>query len=698
MRTKPSFIIVTLVLTLMTIFSMGMHFMVGKLPPPPPNRLSAETADFLQQGAGERVNWYPYGEIAFAEARRQDKPVLLAVGAPYSRFGRDLDRYVLSAKEVVNYLNRNFICVRVDLMEQPDWLNNYLPISRFQSINGGPPQLFFTSGLQFWILDSQGRMYDLIARVAASQKIDRSQMVQLLSNARDQFAALRKGAPNAPDPGANQRHDLEVLQRQVTEAPNIPAVLTTLDATIDPVYGGFPSNGFQVPQPQALKLLLLTGRLHSFEHAAMPMLHTPIYDLLDGGFFRQSRGLDWSLVDFDKLAIPNAELAEDFASAYAMTGSGEYKFVASQTLQSLTTEFLQGTDFAGCRMGDDVPMNRSQRSSFPPIKLHDAVGDRALRDWAYEALILDPRLNRQCVPIFNGDVSQQHLEKQNRVLDLFRAFSKEPPKFAAKGYANINAGVLARLIPTARLLNDRSKLDQLLMLFDSLPRFKSNDDIVHLATGKMPEANYLVDYLTYADASLQAFLATGRLVYFQDGLAVLKRAIFLFHGNVPGEFFLAQRDADKLGPADIKAPEVIDNVGESCTAKIIRLCLSYQYLVDPTKDSSSADSLLETASRAARQYGGIANELGIHSSGMFCAAAMLQDDTHAIAVGPNSQALSDQLFRLTPQHFVGQAFGPLRPDLQKRAPGIYIVRGDDVKGPFDAGQAAVTLGSSLLVQ
>lgn len=685
----------TLVLTLMSVFTAGMKYMQAKLPPPPPNRLATSSADFLLQASGERVNWYSYSDTAFAEARRQDKPILLAVGAPYSQFGRDLDRYVLSAKEVVNYLNRNFICVRVDLMEQPDWLNNYLPISRFQSMENGPAQLFFTSGLQFWILDSEGRMYDLIARVAASQKVDRTQMVQILSNARDQFDQIRKGKNPGPEPGSTQKHDLEILERRVAELPNVPALLSKLKAQMDPVYGGFPSSGLQVPMPQALRLLLLTGQLTAFDRAASPMLRSPIFDLLDGGFFRESKTIDWMAVDYDKLAIINAELAQDFAEAFAMTHNPAYKFAAEKTMNSLTGEFTHAGDIAGCRVGDDIPMYRSLRSSFSPKRLKDVFPDADEREWVTKTLALDPRINRQCVPVFNGDLSPDFQSRLAPVLEKLRSAAPESPKFAGRGYASINAGVLARLIPTARLLGNSAKLEEVLELFDGIDRFKSHDDIVHRVDSTLPEGNFLVDYLTYSDASLQAFLATGRMSYFENGLAVLRRAKFLFLGDVPGEYFLAKRDADQLGPQDANAPEVIDNVGESCTAKMMRLCQAYGRLLDGGKERESGVVFGQAAFASSAQFGSICNEIGIHCSGFFCSAAILQDDTYAVAVGPNCQRLSDQLFRLAPERFTLEALGPVHPDLQKRPPGIYVVKGASVTGPFSPEKAASIMSPTL---
>jgi len=693
MRAKPSFIVVTATLCLLVLVAVCSQILTPLIPPARPNRLAREAADYLLQARTERIHWYAYSDAAFAEARRQDRPIFLAIGMPDSRYGREMDESILDATEVVNFVNQNFVAIRVDGLEHPDWVNNLLPLQRVS--------IGFTSDLQFWVLDPDGQVIDLLTKVAQSQPIDRTdsqsqrinrtEMVTLLAEARDDYNRLPRTA--LPDTAAStmQIQDLATLESKPKSVTSFSIFDQALVASTDPKDRGWPVDGTQVPRPQILRYLLLTGRSEAFQRQSGPLLHTGIFDMLDGGFFHLADESDWADVEFDKPAPENAELAEVFASAYAITRVPEYRYAAERTFDSLTAEFVSNGAISAARLGDEGPFDRSNRSSFSTERLAKVLPDPDKHAWAVSNFELNPFSNPQMTPLWINAAPITQADRCNAILTLMRQ-SSPAPRFASNRYADINALVVARLLTTARLLGSSERLAQALALVDGLERFRVGVDVVHQSSGPPSPELFLSDYLNYADASLQAYLATGHEDNFRQGLAVLNRGLALFAGRAPGELLLARYPAGALTPPYSAAPELVDNRQESCTAEAMRLCEGYALLAS----GDDAKRLHAFAIAALGQFGGVCNGLGPWAAGFYCSAAEMADTGYAVAVG--SQADADALQRMRPVRFIGRAEGAIRPDLVHRGPGVYVVHGALIQGPMSPIQAAKLLGPQLRVE
>src|SRR5262249_41613706 len=148
------------------------------------------------------------------------------------------------------------------------------------------------------------------------------------------------------------------------------------------------------------------------------------------------------------------DLMTTFAQAFAKTGKRDYRYAAERTFDSLSDEFIQKGLMAGCRVGDEIPLGRSFRTSFSPRRLLDALPNRSDREWAVRALMLEPRRNPLAVPRWVGDVPFDQPKRLESILKQLRAADIEEPKYASLGYADVTCIVIARLIETARLLGD----------------------------------------------------------------------------------------------------------------------------------------------------------------------------------------------------------------------------------------------------
>jgi hypothetical protein len=208
-------------------------------------------------------------------------------------------------------------------------------------------------------------------------------------------------------------------------------------------------------------------------------------------------------------------------------------------------------------------------------------------------------------------------------------------------------------------------------------------------SGSANAPEFLGDYLAYADAALQDYLATGRVVSLRNGAAVLERALQLFAGETPGAFRAGLQPESGVLPGSVSAPEILDSSRESLTACLIRLCSAYgRLLLSHGREGDPGLLLLRTAFASTALFAAIAEQLGVFAASYVCAAAAVADDAFAVAVGPNARELSDALFRLRPTRLVAPAFGPVRVELQGAAPGLYVIRRGVAAGPMSVEQAA----------
>ncbi len=674
---KPSFTVATIVVCILTFLGLASQYLLKHIPAPPTNRLALESAEYLMQGDAEPVDWYPYGDEAFALARRTGKPILMLVGTTWSKFARSMDHDVFPKSEVSRYLSRNFVCIRVDGVENPEWMSAFLPLGR---IRAG-----FLPGFQGWVLDPSGRVIDFIGRNNFNTKVDDKAFLDMLVQGKSSFDESQSLNPGAVAPGEIQRQDIQRIQEGHAKlVPPFSGYAMYLSGRIHPKFGGFPSRGTQQLFPNALRYLLLVGRRDDFDRALDPMLFTSIVDLMDGGFFRLSETPDWRTINFDKLACVNAEMMGVISLGEALKPNPIQRRIAADTFDFLTGQMIRDGMVAACRVGDESGIGRSLRSSFSPRRTRDVLG--GYKDWAQDNLGLKLGDNPLMVPHL---VSEKSFEDPfEKAMKLMREDSGDSVKLSGIAKLNVNGFVAARLIETARLWNDRNRLQAALAIVDGLHEFRLQDRLYPSRGSLSPGASYLGDYTAYCDAMLQDFLATGRIVSFQNGLTMMRQTLHIFSGDFSGEFVTRQRPTSLLGPQDTLVPEVVDVTKESCTAQIIRLLKAYGRLLGPTSEGSEFQQRSYTAMNL---FAGLIDEGGADVGGYYCAAAQVVDDAYAVCVGPQSQELSDQFYRRVPTRFVAAAYGPVRKDLQNRAPGVYVIRDGALSGPFTVEQAAQRL-------
>ncbi|WP_034383968.1 thioredoxin domain-containing protein [Deinococcus sp. YIM 77859] len=298
------------------------------------NRLAQETSPYLLQHADHPVDWWPWGEAAFAEARRRDVPVLLSVGYSTCHWCHVMAHESFEDPVTAEFMNEHFVNIKVDREERPDVDSIYMTATQLMTGQGGWPMTVFLTpdgepfyaGTYFPPEDRYGMpgFRRLLASVAYAWKQDRD---KLTGNARALTEHLREASrPRAP--GSDLPKDF--LRRGVENLRRV------YDANL----GGF-GRAPKFPAPTTLDFLLTQadGRDMAL-HTLRMMGRGGIYDQLGGGFHRYAVDERWLVPHFEKMLYDNAQLTRTLLRAAQYTGDPTWTRLARETLAYLEREML----------------------------------------------------------------------------------------------------------------------------------------------------------------------------------------------------------------------------------------------------------------------------------------------------------------------------------------------------------------------
>jgi uncharacterized protein YyaL (SSP411 family) len=290
-----------------------------------PNRLASETSPYLLQHQNNPVDWYPWGEEAFAKAKEEDKPVFLSVGYSSCHWCHVMEHESFEDADVAALLNEHFVCVKVDREERPDVDEAYMIAVQLSSGRGGwpmsafltPDKKPFFAGTYFPKLD-RGQypgVMTLAKQIASMWRVRRAEVEQTAG----QFAEAIRQSLTRGAPGTFDRLTPKLLED----------CIRALTSDFDRERAGF-GQAPKFPPHSALDFLFLfamsdDGQDELRESSLMMAMLTleamalgGIRDHVGGGFHRYSTDSEWLLPHFEKMLYDNALLLRSYARAMAV--------------------------------------------------------------------------------------------------------------------------------------------------------------------------------------------------------------------------------------------------------------------------------------------------------------------------------------------------------------------------------------------
>ena len=300
-----------------------------------PNRLAGESSPYLLQHAHNPVDWYPWGEAAFAMARAEDKPILLSVGYATCHWCHVMERESFEDEAIGRQLAEGFVAIKVDREELPDVDQVYMSALQALGGRGGwPMNMFLTPQLKPFF---GGTYFPPQPRHGLSSFAD------VLAAVREAWLQRRAEVERQADALLDHvRGDTAAAPRPPTSGAPVLAV-AHFERQFDARHGGFGSAP-KFPQSPLLQLLLAlaAGGDGGARAMLLPTLRQMaaggVYDQIGGGFARYSTDARWQVPHFEKMLYDNAQLARVYAGAWRLSGEPRLRFVAEDTLEYLLRE------------------------------------------------------------------------------------------------------------------------------------------------------------------------------------------------------------------------------------------------------------------------------------------------------------------------------------------------------------------------
>lgn len=304
------------------------------------NRLQHETSPYLLQHADNPVDWFPWGDEAFAKAKAEDKPILLSIGYSACHWCHVMAHESFEHEPTANIMNEWFVNIKVDREERPDVDDIYMQaVQAMNNGQGGWPMTVFMmpDGRPFY-----GGTY--FPREPRHGMPPFRQILQAIydayTNRRDELEEQASNLANALDRTALHLPDDDSgLQLALLDDAT-----KKMKQNFDAQHGGF-GRAPKFPNPMNLEYLLRdyerTGdkdTLHMVTFSLKKMAYGGMYDQIGGGFHRYSVDAIWLVPHFEKMLYDNAQLSRLYLHAYQVTGDDFYKTIAEDIYDYILRE------------------------------------------------------------------------------------------------------------------------------------------------------------------------------------------------------------------------------------------------------------------------------------------------------------------------------------------------------------------------
>ena len=312
------------------------------------NRLSKEKSPYLLQHAENPVNWFPWNDEAFAEAKSRDKPVFLSIGYATCHWCHVMAHESFENEQTAELINRAFVPVKVDREERPDIDAVYMRTCQLLTGRGGWPLTLF--------LTPEKEPFFAATYIPKSGRFPQTGLLELIPRVEQFWQQERQKAESSAKEITHHLRRSEEGQRGDFPGRNLlQQAVQELSRRFDKGHGGFGSAP-KFPAPHNLLFLLRQYRrtqepdlLNMVESTLKSMRRGGLFDHLGGGFHRYATDREWLLPHFEKMLYDQAMLSLAYLEAFTLTGTEAYAGTAreifSYVLRDLRSE--QGLFFSG---------------------------------------------------------------------------------------------------------------------------------------------------------------------------------------------------------------------------------------------------------------------------------------------------------------------------------------------------------------
>ena len=608
------------------------------------NSLAHASSAYLRSAKHQPIQWHEWGEEAFAAAKRENKPILLDIGAVWCHWCHVMDRESYEDPAIAAVVNENFIAIKVDRDERPDIDIRYQTAVQAVSGQGGWPLTAFLTpdgrpfygGTYFPPGDHYGRpsFRRVLLSIANAYKEKHGDVLEQAALVEGAIAQAEAFSGNAG------KASIEVVETIQTSAMRM----------FDPQYGGFGQSP-KFPHPSIIDLLTeryaATGdrNLGTVITTTLErMANGGVYDQLAGGFHRYSVDERWVVPHFEKMSYDNSELLKNYVHAYQATGSEFFAGVARDIIRWID-DWLSDREHGGFYASQDADYSMDDDGDYFTWTLDETRAVLTEEETQVATVYYDinevgemhhnPAKNVLYVRAPIDEISRRLNLPQEKITQLLESAKKKmyaarlqrPTPYVDKTvYVGWNSLCISAYLETAKILGIDSARQFALKSLDRIltDAWKAGHGsqsehgpgrLLHVVAYSDPKAKhaelsgFLDDYAFTVLAGLDAYEATADLSYFKFAQAIAAAMNQKFFDSEAGGFFDREVSADgeTLGVLGTRRKPLQDSPTPAGNPMAAIALLRLHHW---TGDSS----YLEKAERALNVFGDVAGQFGIYAA------------------------------------------------------------------------------------
>jgi len=579
------------------------------------------------------VKWHEWSAEAFALAEKEDKPVLLDIGAVWCHWCHVMDRESYEDASLAQVINEHFVAVKVDRDERPDVDTRYQAAVQAISGQGGWPLTAiltpdgrpFFGGTYFPRDDRYGRPgFERVLRTLAD--VWKTKRNDALETAGSVLAAIEHGESFS---GRGGSLSLELVDKLVASAVS----------QFDQRHGGFGTQP-KFPHPAALDLLIdvaaRTGNEAAKQAATVTlkkMAAGGIYDHLGGGFHRYSVDERWVVPHFEKMLYDNAELLKNYVHAFQTFVDPEFARVAKDMMRWMD-EWLTDRERGGFYASQDADVSLDDDGDYFTWTREEAAAVLTQNELAVAGLYFDigemgdmhhnPQKNVLHVKYTLEDVAQRlsrsaedvrsDLESARKKLYAARVQRRTP--FVDKTvYTSWNALAVSAYLEAAEVLQLAAPRNFALKTLDRILREGWSNDagLAHvIAYSDQKEARHRVaavldDYAFLIHACVDAWQVTGEMRYYNAAMEIGETMAERFYDATGGGFFDTEMpNGEVLGALSARRKPLQDTPTPAGNPAAAAALLRLEVLSGRVDFREKAEDTLE-------HFGGVVEHFGLYA-------------------------------------------------------------------------------------
>nr|WP_321023006.1 thioredoxin domain-containing protein [Clostridium neonatale] len=517
------------------------------------NRLINEKSPYLIQHAYNPINWYPWGEEAFEDAKKEDKPIFLSIGYSTCHWCHVMAHESFEDENVAAILNKFFISIKLDREERPDVDSVYMTVCQALTGSGGwpltiimtPNQKPFFAGTYFPKTSTYGMpgLIEILESVATQWKNSKEKLINSSDNILKELGKFF----------VSESNDTKLSEKNLKNGYN------QLLKSFDIKYGGF-SPAPKFPTPHKLMFLLRYYKMYD-ETNALEMVETTLGSMYRGGLFdhigygfsRYSTDDKYLVPHFEKMLYDNALLVISYLEAYEITKNPLYKDISIKSLEYVFRELTSNEGGFYCAQDADSEGEEGKYYVFTPDEIKIILGEEDGNYFnEYYDITDEGNFEGKSIPNL---IKNSNYNKKDEKIDVLaqNILDYRNERYSLhkddKILTSWNGLMIATLSKAYKVLEDEKYLEYAKKAIDFIYNNLVDSKGRLFARYREKEAKHkaiLDDYAFLTYGLIELYESSYEILYLKKAIDLTEAMIDLFFDEKNAGFFLYGKDSEKL--------------------------------------------------------------------------------------------------------------------------------------------------------